>query len=146
MLTQAGPGGAMTVDVETNETKWYPIAGLMARRGQIDWRDRLWYGEYRGDRIAMFDTRTGRSIQWGLRPYMAPYAASVPDRNGYVYAPSNMAERLVRLDPQTGEVIEYQMPTEFDSKKLNWDPTTERPVLWMANMRTACITRVEPLD
>ena len=146
MMTQAGPGGAMTVDVSTGETKWYPIAGLMARRGQIDWRDRLWYGEYRGDRIAMFDTRTGRSIQWGLRPYIAPYTASVPDRNGYVYASSNMAERLVRLDPQTGEVIEYQMPTEFDSKKLNWDPTTDRPVLWMANMRTARITRVEPLD
>ena len=38
------------------------------------------------------------------------------------------------------------MPTEFDSKKLNWDPTTDRLVLWMANMRTARITRVEPLD
>ena len=146
MLTQAGPGGIMGVDISTGETIWHSVPGLMGRRGQIDWRDRLWYGEYRGDKIAMVDTRTGRSVQWGLRPFMAPYAASQPDRNGYVYAPSNMAERLVRLDPRTNEIIEYQMPTEFDTKKLNWDPTTERPVLWMANMRTARITRVEPLD
>jgi virginiamycin B lyase len=146
MMSQAGPGGAMGVDISTGDTMWHPIPGLTARRGTIDWRDRLWYGEYRSDRIAMFDTRTGQSIQWGLRPYMAPYTASMPDRNGYVYAPSNMAERLVRLDPQTGEIIEYQMPTEFDTKKLNWDPTTDQPVLWMANMRTARITRVEPID
>ena len=146
MLTQAGPGGAMMVDVETNETKWYPIEGLTARRGKIDGQDRLWYGEYRSDKIIRFDTRTGEATRWDLRPYMAPYTASTPDRNGYVYAPSNMAERMLRLNPETGEIIEYQMPTEFDTKKLNWDPTTERPVLWMANMRTARITRVEPLD
>ena len=146
MLTQAGPGGAMMVDIETNETKWYPIEGLTARRGKIDGQDRLWYGEYRSDKIVRFDTRAGEATRWDLRPYMAPYTASTPDRNGYMYLPSNMAERMVRLNPETGEIIEYQMPTEFDSKKLNWDPTTDRPVLWMANMRTARITRFEPLD
>ena len=57
-----------------------------------------------------------------------------------------MSERLLRLDPRTGEVIEYQIPTEFDAKKIVYDPTTNDVVLWMSNMRTARITKVEPLD
>ena len=80
------------------------------------------------------------------RKYTTPYAVSAPDKNGYVYATSNMAERLMRLDPKTGEIVEYQMPTEFDSKKITYDPTTSRVVLWMVNTRTARMMKVEPLD
>ena len=47
----------------------------------------------------------------------------MPDKNGYVYAPSNMSERMYRLDPRTGEIVEYFMPTEFDTKKIAFDPT-----------------------
>ena len=43
-----------------------------------------------------------------------------------MYAPSNMAERFYRLNPETGEIIAYQWPTEFDTKKINYDPTTNR--------------------
>ena len=57
-----------------------------------------------------------------------------------------MTERLARLDPRTGEVIEYQMPTDFDSKKIGHDPTTDGTALWMANTRNARVVRVEPLD
>jgi streptogramin lyase len=57
-----------------------------------------------------------------------------------------MAERLLRLDPKTGEIIEYQIPTEFDSKKIAYDPTTSRTTPWLVNTRTARIMKVEPLD
>ena len=57
-----------------------------------------------------------------------------------------MSERVLRLDPETGEVVEYQVPTDFDSKELIFDPTTDRAVLWMANTRNARFLRVEPLD
>jgi len=80
------------------------------------------------------------------RKYTTPYAVSAPDKNGYVYATSNTAERLMRLDPKTGEIVEYQMPTEFDSKKITYDPTTSRVILWMVNTRTARMMKVEPLD
>lgn len=80
------------------------------------------------------------------RKYTTPYAVSAPDKNGYVYATSNMAERLMRLDPKTGEIVEYQIPTEFDSKKITFDPTSNRVILWMVNTRTARMMKVEPLD
>jgi streptogramin lyase len=81
-----------------------------------------------------------------LRKYTTPYAVSAPDRNGFVYATSNMAERLIRLDPKTGEIVEYQIHTEFDAKKIAFDPTTNRTTLWMCNTRTARMVRVEVLD
>lgn len=146
MATNRGPGGVIGVNAETGVVSWFPVDGLSARRGRIDSEDRLWYAEYLNDKIFMFDTRTQEVRRWNVPEYSTPYTASVPDRNGYVYAPSNMSERLMRLDPGTGEVIAYQMPTEFDTKKIAYDPTTEHVVLWMSNMRTARITRVEPLD
>ena len=57
-----------------------------------------------------------------------------------------MAERVLRLDPKTSEVIEYQIPTDFDSKEILHDPTTDRVVLWLANTRNARLLRIEPLD
>ena len=113
----------------------------------MDAQDRLWFAEYTGDKIGMFDTRTEKFQEWVTLPkYTTPYAVSAPDRNGFVYATSNTAERLIRLDPKTGEMIAYQIPTDFDSKKIAHDPTTGRSTLWMVNTRNARIMKVEPLD
>jgi len=146
MATNRGPGGVMSANPDTGDVNWFPVDGLSARRGRIDSEDRLWFAEYLNDKIFMFDTRTHEVRRWDVPEFSTPYTASAPDKNGYVYAPSNMSERLLRLDPETGEVIEYQMPTEFDSKKIAYDPTTDDVVLWMTNKRTARITKVEPLD
>jgi streptogramin lyase len=146
MVTQIGTGGAMGFDVAANKGIWHPVEGLAGRRGSIDHEDRLWYGEYRTDKIAMVDTRTGQAQRWDLPKYAGPYTASHPDSKGRVYAPSNMAERLFRLDPKTNTIIAYQWPTEFDTKKINYDPTTDQTVLWFVNMRTARVSRVEVLD
>ena len=146
MVTNRGPGGVIGVSTDTGQVDWFPVEGLSARRGRIDPDDRLWYGEYLNDKIFMFDSRTKQVRRWEVPEYSTPYTVSIPDKNGYVYAPSNMSERLIRLDPRTGTVIEYQMPTEFDAKKIAYDPTTDNVVLWMSNMRVARITKVELLD
>ena len=99
-----------------------------------------------GDRVGRFDTKTEMFTEWPLGEYTTPYAVSTPDKNGFVYASSNMSEKLVRVDPRSGEQVGYQMPTNFDTKKIAHDPTTDRVVLWMANTRSARIVRVEPLE
>ena len=137
------------IDAATGEAKFWqvPTPRSSPRRGRMDAQDRFWFAEYTGDKIGMFDTRTEKFQEWPMpRKYTTPYAVSAPDKNGYVYATSNMAERLMRLDPKTGEIVEYQMPTEFDSKKITYDPTTNRVILWMVNTRTARMMKVEPLD
>ena len=137
------------IDAKTSEVKFWqvPTPRSSPRRGRMDAQDRFWFAEYTGDKIGMFDTRTEKFQEWPApRKYTTPYAVSAPDKNGYVYATSNMSERLMRLDPKTGEIVEYQIPTEFDSKKITYDPTTSRTILWMVNTRTARMMKVEPLD
>ena len=136
------------VDADTGEVSYWPTLtpNALPRRGRMDAQDRFWFAEYFGDKIGMFDTRTEQMHEFPLpRKYTTPYTASAPDKDGYVYAPSNMTERLMRLDPETGQVIEYQMPTDFDTKKIVHDPSTDRTTLWMANTRNARLIRVEPL-
>jgi len=137
------------IDAKTGEAKFWqvPTPRSSPRRGRMDAQDRFWFAEYTGDKIGRFDTRKEKFQEWPmLRKYTTPYAVSAPDRNGYVYATSNMSERLMRLDPKTGEIVEYQIPTEFDSKKITYDPTTSRLTLWMVNTRTARMMKVEPLE
>jgi streptogramin lyase len=94
----------------------------------------------------MFDTKTETFKEWPVPQYSTPYAASIPDRNGFVYATSNMAEQVFRLNPETGDVIGYQIPTDFDSKEIIQVMDAGRTVFWMANTRSARLIRVEPLD
>jgi streptogramin lyase len=141
--------GVIGVDGTTGEVDFWPTPdpGVLPRRGQMDAEDGYWFAEYGGDKISRFDTRTETFQQYPLPlKFTTPYAVSAPDKDGRIYASSNMSERVLRLDPQTGEVVEYQVPTDFDSKELIFDPTTDRPVLWMANTRNARFLKVEPLD
>ncbi len=146
VATYRGPGGVIGFDTAKNEVMWFSIPGLGARRGKIDANDVYWFGEYMTDKLSMFDTKTGKSQRWDMRKWSTPYTSSVPDKNGRVYAPSNMTERLTRLDPKTGEMVEYLMPTDFDTKKIAIESRTDKIVLWFANTRNARVTKVEPLD
>ena len=99
------------------------------------------------DKVFMFDIHAEKAQRWDLPKYSGPYTSSTPDPKGRVYAPSNMAERLYRLDPRTGEVVAYQWPTEFDTKKITQvRGPNGNPVLWFTNMRTARVSRVEILE
>jgi len=147
VATYRGSGGVIGIDINTKDVTWINAPGLKARRGKIDHRDdKFWFGQYLSDKIGMADLRAKTVKEWSVRKYSTPYAASIPDRNGRVYVPSNGAERMFRLDPKTNEILEYQMPAEFDVKKLAIDPSTSTAVVWGANKRTARIVKIEPLD
>ena len=138
------------LDTRTSDTRRYELPSgpnAYGRRGKMDTQDRYWFAEYNVDQIAMLDLRTEQLQEWPLRQYATPYTTSMPDMNGYVYAGSNMSDRVMRLDPRTGEVVEYLMPTELDTKEIHLDPSSSnRPVILFANVRNARVVRVEPLD
>ncbi len=143
-----GGAGIRGYDVAADERLAYelPTERGFARRGKMDDQDRFWFGEYYGDKIGMFDTRTETFKEWPLRKYSTPYCASAPDKDGWVWAPSNMSDRMFRLNPETGEIIEYLMPSEIDVKEIEFDPTSDGVAALMSNMRAARILRIEPLD
>src|SRR5262249_12300456 len=138
----------VAIDGRSGAAKFVPIPTKwsLPRRGRMDSQGRYWFAEYIGDRIGMIDSRTAKVQEWALRKYSTPYTVSAPDRRGYVYAPSNMSERVIRLEPKSGEIVEYLMPTQFDSKKIAVHPAKDHTAIWMANTRSARLVRLEPLE
>ena len=115
----------INVDAQSGEARFWstPTPSAMPRRNKMDGQDRYWFAQYTADKVGMFDTRTEKFQEWSLpHKYTTPYATSEPDKYGRVYASSNMTERLARIDTETGEVVEYLMPGNFDSKKIWVDP------------------------
>ena len=148
-ITDFGGSYIVGVDATTKQTKFFktPTAFSQPRRGKIDPQGRYWFGEYTGDKVGMFDTRTEKFTEYdpGIK-WMAPYTASDLDKQGRVYSPSNTSDRVVRVDPKTGEIVIYLMPVrDFDTKQMTVDPVGKKAV-WFANTRNARLVKLEPLD
>ncbi|MGA9302731.1 MAG: carboxypeptidase regulatory-like domain-containing protein, partial [Bradyrhizobium sp.] len=58
------------LDAKTGQIDLYetPTPSSAPRRGSMDAQDRLWFGEYRGDRIGMFDTKKEEFREWPIPP------------------------------------------------------------------------------
>lgn len=123
-----------------------PTPHSQPRRGQMDSQDRVWFGEYRGGRIGMFDTHTEKFQEWlPATPYSAPYDVTL-DRDGEAWTGSMTTDRVVRLNPATGQMIEYQLPRSTNIRRVFVDNTPAHPALWVGNNHGASIVKVEPLD
>ena len=136
------------VDARTGASTYVqtPTPKAFPRRGAVDAQDRFWFGEFWGDSIGMLDTKTMRIQEFpvGVK-YISPYAA-IADRNGDVWASSNGSDRLIRLNPKTGETTLYLMPEYYDSRKIDADTSASRVTIWVASKNTSFLARVEPLD
>ncbi|MGE3579078.1 MAG: carboxypeptidase regulatory-like domain-containing protein [Vicinamibacterales bacterium] len=123
-----------------------PTKDGMPRRGRMDKQDRFWFSIYRGDKIGMLDMKTDTIKEYAIpMKYFTPYTVSYPDARERVFAPSNTADRLARVDIKTGNVIMYLMPSrDFDTKKLAI--AKDGKTVWFANKRSARVVKVEQLD
>jgi len=138
------------LNTATGERKSYKLPNgpnAYGRRGKMDAQDRYWFAEYSADKLAMLDLKTEKITEWPLPKYSTPYCSSAPDGKGYIYAPSNMSDRIMRLDPKTGQVVEYLMPTELDTKEIHVDPSSRnRSTILFSNKRNARLVRLEVID
>ena len=112
----------------------------------MDAQDRLWFGENRADRIGMFDTRTGRFQEWTPpTPGAWPYDVTA-DRNGDVWSGGEYNDRILRLNPTTGQFIEYLLPVQTNVRRVFVDNSTNPVTFWVGNNHGASIVKLEPLD
>ena len=56
------------------------------------------------------------------------------------------SDRVVRLDPKTGNAVEYPLPRDTNMRRMFVDNSTPRPTFWVGSNHGASIVRVEPLD
>ena len=135
------------VDAKTGKVDLYeiPTPNSAPRRGQMDAQDRLWFGEYRADRIGMFDTKKEEFKEWLIPPrWSSPYDVVV-DRNGEAWTGSMMSDQVTRLNPATGETINYLLPRSTNIRRVFVDNSTTPVSFWAGNNHGASIVKVEPL-
>ena len=147
-FTVFGRGDIGYIEATTGKIAVYPTPtqASAARRGMLDGAGRLWFGENRANRIGMYDTKAGRFEEW-----MAPSGESWPydvasDRNGDAWAGGEYTDRVLRLSPKSGAIVEYLLPKFTNIRRVFVDNRTTPPTFWVGNNHGASIVRLEPLD
>ncbi|OFW01688.1 MAG: hypothetical protein A3I61_03510 [Acidobacteria bacterium RIFCSPLOWO2_02_FULL_68_18] len=136
------------VDAKTKKVTPYPTPTPNSgpRRGHMDAQDRLWFAQFRGNRIAMFDTKAETFREWPIAtPWTNVYDA-LADAAGYAWGGGMNTDLVVRLDTRTNEMVEYLLPRATNIRRVNVDNTTNPPAFWVGNNLGATLIRVEPLE
>ena len=55
-------------------------------------------------------------------------------------------DRILRLDPRTGQFIEYLLPRHTNVRRVFVDNQTKPVTFWVGNNHGASIVKLEPLD
>jgi virginiamycin B lyase len=123
-----------------------PTPNSGPRRGHMDPQDRLWFAEFRGNMIGMFDTKAERTREWAVPiPWTNPYDA-ILDKDGYAWTGGMTNDYIARLNTKTEEFIGYLLPRTTNIRRVNVDNSTNPPTFWIGNNNGAAIIKVEPLE
>jgi streptogramin lyase len=116
------------------------------RRGRMDDHDRLFFAEFGAGKVAMFDTRSEEVKEWSLpTPWSAPYDV-VWDRNGELWAAGKSTDRVARVEPKSGQVVEYPLPRDTNTRRVFVDNRTNPVTFWTGSNHSGVIVKLEPLD
>src|SRR6266568_4660760 len=123
-----------------------PTPNSGPRRGHMDDQDRLWFAEFRGNKLGMFDTKTEKFTEYAIpTPWTNPYDA-VLDKTGYAWTGGMSNDHIARVNTKTGEITEYLLPRMTNVRRVNVDNSTNPPTFWVGNNLGASIIKVEPLQ
>ena len=147
-FTVFGRGDIGHIDAKTGKTSVYPTPtpNSALRRGMLDVAARLWFGENSANRIGMYDTRNERFQEWiAPNPESWPYDVTA-DKNGDAWSGGEYSDRILRLNPKSGEIIEYLLPRFTNVRRVFVDNSTTPPTFWVGNNHGASIVKLEPLE
>jgi len=57
-----------------------------------------------------------------------------------------LSDRVSRLNPNTGEVVEYLLPKTTNIRRVFVDNSTTPVTFWVGSNHGASIVKVEPMD
>jgi streptogramin lyase len=147
-MTEFQSNYIVRLDAKTGAVTYYqaPTALSRNRRGNMDAQDRFWFAEYRGNKIGMFDTKQEKFSEWALpTAFTQPYDVTF-DRNGELWTGGMTTDRVVRVDPKTGQGIEYPLARDTNMRHMFVDNTTSPVTFWVGSNHGASIVKVEPQD
>jgi streptogramin lyase len=146
-LAEFDDGHLGKIDAKTLQVSWYtpPTPHARMRRMEIDDQDRITVTEYRGNKVALFDPKTEQFTEYPLPPYTYPYRAMF-DKNGDIWASTMSTDRVVRLNPKTGESFQYLMPSDTNMRTVAVDNSTNPVTFWVGSNHDHSLVKVEPLN
>jgi virginiamycin B lyase len=135
------------LDHETGKVTSYmpqtPNSG--PRRIALDGDDYLWFGEWFGGKIGRFDIKEKKITEYPVNEkFAAFYEAGVDPKNHTGWAYDWRNDREDRVDPLTGEVTEYPMPTlDVEARRTAVDTSTDPPSVWINGAGIGTIIRIQ---
>jgi streptogramin lyase len=135
-------------DAKTLATSYYqiPSKGAGGRRGHIDSQNRLWWAEFYGNGLAMFDPKDQKITEWKVpTPYVDPYDAQFDDKT-YMWAGGMASDLIERLNTKTGEFTEYLLPNETNIRHVDVQKDGDLSSLWISDQHNGKIIHIEPLS
>ena len=135
------------IDAKTGAVTWFatPTENARARRMEIDDQDRILVTEYRGNKVALFDTKTEQFTEYPLPANTFPYRAQF-DKNGEIWASTMSTDRVVRMDPKSGETEQYLMPSDTNMRTVYIDNSTTPVTFWVGSNHAHALVKVETQD
>lgn len=139
------------MDPATGETKLYPTPTPNSgpRRMHIDANDVIWFAENNESarKIAMFDTKTKQFKEWTPpNEYDDPYDVA-SDKAGYVWGGGEETDYVTRLNPKTGVLVDYLLPTpNVNIRRVDVDNRTSPPSMMLGENHQAKIVLIQPLE
>jgi streptogramin lyase len=136
-------------DFKNGTTTIYRTPGNASRprRGRVDEQNRLWFAEYAGNAIALFDPKTAAIKEYPLPTKFGDPYDVVPTKDAsQAWTGSMVNDRVARLDTKSGQITEYLMPRPTNIRRVFVQESGPRPVLWVGSNHGASIVKVEPLD
>ena len=144
-------------DARTGQVSYYDIPatprgvgglGGGMRRGKADKQDRLWWGGFDGNFLGMLDPRkpAGQQMKlWEMPAYFFPYDAHY-DEQGYTWTAGIYADRVARLNVESGEWVYYLLPFTANIRDIDLKPAQAGGLsgLWFGHTHQGMITLVEP--
>jgi virginiamycin B lyase len=127
------------IDPATGKVEEYkiPYDGLAyPRRMSHDARGDLWVGLWNAGLLMKVDYETKQMT------FFAPptetsgtYSVTVDRKNNLIWVSEQMADKIARYNPKTGEWVEFPLPdSESDPRRLEIDPTNPNRIWWSGNL------------
>jgi virginiamycin B lyase len=135
------------VDAKTLQINHYriPNAGAGGRRGHIDSKDRLWFAQFMGSSLAMFDPETKGFKTWKIpTPYYNPYDAQFDDKK-FAWLSGMNTDSVLRFDVESGEWVEYLMPLTTNMRHIDVQKEGDVSSVWVQDEHNGKIVHVQPL-
>jgi virginiamycin B lyase len=109
--------------------------------------DQVWFGERNpsAQKIGVFDPQTKQFKEWDDHP-VDPYGIVV-DKSGHAWSGGTPTDFVTRLDPKTGEMVRYLLPTVNASvQRAAANNFTNPPSMVIGETHGAKIAIVQPLE